>query len=73
MIVWTFFPNHETCVKPEGGFSPWVYDGKNPLSLFSKSYFLAQKHHLNKSYPDVRNRGFVEMKGNEGDKGLPNS
>jgi len=36
----------------------------------SKSSFLAQKHHLNKTYPDVWNRGFIEMKGNEGDEGL---
>jgi len=73
MIVWTFFPNHETCVKMEGGFSPCIYDGKKTLSRFSNSSFLAQKHHLNQTYPNVRNRGFVEMKGNEGDEGLLNS
>jgi len=43
------------------------------LSLFPNSSLLSHKHHLNKTYPDVWNRGFVEMKGNEGDKGILNS
>ena len=43
---------------------------KNTLSRLSNSSFLAQKHHLNKIYPDVWNMGFVEIKGNEGDEGL---
>jgi len=73
MIVWTFFQNHRTCVKNEEGFSSWVYDGQKILSLLSNSSFLAQKHHLNKTYSDVWNMGFVEMKGNEGDEGLLNS
>ena len=72
-MFWTFLPNHETCVKCEGGFYSWVYVGQKPLSHFPNSFCLAQKHHLSKTYPDVWNRGFVAMKGNEGDKGLLNS
>ena len=71
--VLKFLQNHDTCVKNKGGFSSWVYGGQKPLSLLSNSYFLAQKHNLNKTYPDMWNRGFVEMKGNEGDEGLINS
>ena len=37
---------------------------------FVKFIFLSHKRHLNKTDPDVWNRGFVEMKGNEGDEGL---
>ena len=57
-------------MKSEGGFSSLAYSGCKPLSLFLNSFFLSQKHHLSKTYPDVLNRGFVEIKGNEGDKGL---
>ncbi len=69
----TFLPIHETCVKTEICFSSWVNYGQKPLSILSNSTFLAQKHSLKKTYPDVWNRGFVEMNGNEGDKGLLNS
>ena len=68
-----FIQNHETCVKTERGFYSWVNEGQQPLSLFSNSSSISQKHHLSKTYPDVWNRGFVEMRGNEGDKGLLNS
>ena len=73
MLFSTFLPNHETCEKTKRGFSSWVNEGKIPLSLFSNSSFLAQKHSFKKTYPDMWNRGFVEMKGNEGDEGLLNS
>ena len=69
----TFLQNLETCVKTKRGFSSWVNDGQNNLSFFSNSSFLSQKHSLRKTYPDMWNRGFVEMKGNEGDEGLLNS
>ena len=69
----TFLPNHETCVKIERFFSSWVKDGQKPLSLLSNSSYIAQKNHLNKTYPDVWDRGFVEMKGNEGDEELIDS
>ena len=68
-----FLSNHDTCVKSEGGFSSLAYYGQNPLSILSNLSFISQKHHLSKTYPDVWNREFVEMKGNEGDKGLLNS
>ena len=73
MMFSTFRPNHEIYVKTERGFSSWVNDGQKPLSHLSNSSFLAQKHHLNKTYPNVWNRGFVEMNGNEEDKGFINS
>ena len=69
-MFWIFLSKHETCVKTKGGFYSWVYGGQKPLSCLSNSSFLAQKHHLNKTYPDVWIREFVEMKGNEGDEGL---
>ena len=53
-------------------FSSLAYFGQKGLSVFPNSFFLAEKDHLSKTYPDVWNRGFVEMKGNEGDKGLLN-
>ena len=64
--------NHNTCVKSEGGFYSFVYTGKNTLSVFSNASFLAQKHHLSETYPDVWNKRFVEMKRNEGDRELLN-
>ena len=70
MMFWTFLPHHETCVKNEGGFSSWIYYGQKTLSIFSNASYLAKKHHFNKTCPDVWDRGFVEMKGNEGDEGL---
>jgi len=47
--------------------------GQKPLSVFQNSSFIAQKHHFSETYPDVWNKGIVEMKRNEGDKGLINS
>jgi len=70
--VYKISPNHETCVKTERYFSSWAKDGQKPLSLFSNSSFISQKHSLKKTYLDMWNRGFVEMKGNEGDEGLLN-
>ena len=52
-------------------FSFRVNYEQKPLSLLLNSSSIAQKHHLNKTFPDVWERGFVEMKGNEGDEGLP--
>ena len=57
-------------MKSEGFFSSLAYYGQKNISLLSNSSSISQKHHLSKTYPDVWNRGFVEMKGNEGDKGL---
>ena len=71
-MFWTFLPIHEIYVKTERGFSYWVNDGKKPLSRLSKSSFIAEKNSLKKTCPNVWNRGFVEMKGNEGDEGILN-
>ena len=73
IVVLTFLQNHDTCVKIEGAVSSLECFGQKPLSIFINSSFIAQKHHLSETYPDVWNKGFVEMKRNEGDKRLLNS
>jgi len=73
MMFSTFLPNHENCLKTERYFSSQANYEQKVLSLLSNSTSLSQNHHLNKTYPDIWNRGFVEMKGNEGDEGLLNS
>ena len=72
-VFLTFLQNNDTYVKLEGGFSSLSYFGKKKLYGFPNSSFIAQKHHWSKTYPDMWNKGFVEMKRNEGDKGLINS
>jgi len=46
--------------------------GQKPLSFFLNSSLIAQKHHLSETYPDVWDKGFTEMKRNEGDRELLN-
>ena len=73
IVFLKFLQNRDTCVKNEGGFSSLVFFGQKPLSYFPNSSFIAQKKHLRETYPDVWDKGFSEMKWNEGDRGLLNS
>ena len=57
-VFLTFLQNHYTCVKSEGGFSSLACFWQTPLSFFQNSSFIALKHHLSETYPDVWNKGF---------------
>lgn len=59
--------NNDTYVKDEGCVSYLVCCRQKPLSVFLNSSFIAQKHHLSETYPNVWDKGFAEMKRNEGD------
>lgn len=73
IVFMTFLQNHDTCVKSEGNFYSLVCFGWKHFSVFPNSSLIAQKHHLSETYRDVWDKGFAEMKWNEGDMELLNS
>ena len=53
-VFLTFLQNHDTCVKSEGYFSSLACFGQKCLSVFQNSSFIALKHYLSETYPDVK-------------------